>query len=252
MGKVRKPFQGVFNIIRFNRHFYILASLLITILFFAAHYFHNPFRFYIELVCVIIIGLSLISLLISFYIYDLSGLYDLKWLNHEEPSDTILNINAGFDETSHLLQHQYPNSRLIVLDFYDPLKHTEISLTRARKAYPPYHGTLQINSNKIPLSDQYADKIFLLFAAHEIRDSIERIIFFNELNRILKPDGKIILTEHLRDPANFVAYTIGFFHFYSKKTWLNTIMSAGLSVQSEKKPTPFISTFILVKDGNTI
>jgi ubiquinone/menaquinone biosynthesis C-methylase UbiE len=92
-------------------------------------------------------------------------------------------------------------------------------------------------------------KIFAILSAHEIRNDEERNSFFKELRRALTATGQIIVTEHLRDTANLLAYNIGFFHFHSKKTWLNTFHSAGLSVASEIKITPFITTFILDKNG---
>jgi hypothetical protein len=65
------------------------------------------------------------------------------------------------------------------------------------------------------------------------------------MKRVLKLNGKIIVTEHLRDFPNFLAYTIGFFHFHSKKTWKKTFQEADLKVSEEIKITPFLTTFIL-------
>jgi ubiquinone/menaquinone biosynthesis C-methylase UbiE len=97
--------------------------------------------------------------------------------------------------------------------------------------------------------DNSADKIFIIFAAHEIRNVQERIEFFKELRRVLKPTGEIIITEHLRDIPNFLAYNIGFLHFYSKPTWLHIFKLAELTLKNEQKITPFISTFTLTKYG---
>jgi hypothetical protein len=55
--------------------------------------------------------------------------------------------------------------------------------------------------------------------------------------------------EHLRDPANFLAYTIGFLHFYSRATWRAAFRGAGLHLLREQKLTPFISAFILSPDA---
>jgi len=71
------------------------------------------------------------------------------------------------------------------------------------------------------------------------------------LHRIIKPDGEIYISEHLRDTANFIAFTIGFLHFYSKNTWFKTFSTAKLSLKKEIKTTLFTSTFILHKNGNT-
>jgi SAM-dependent methyltransferase len=247
--KMREPFQGIFNIVRFNWHFYVIAAIAISLLFLAC-YFVSPFlQSIIFTLCVLAILSVLLSLAASYYIYDVTDLYQLNWIESESKATSIVNINAGFDETSHLLQAKFNNAKLTVLDFYDPIKHTEISIKRARKAYPAYPNTKSIKTTELELADNSADIIFLIFAAHEIRDEAERIVFFKALNRLLKPDGKIYITEHLRDLPNFIAYNIGFFHFHAKSTWLNNFSAAKLKIVQEKKLNPFVSKFILSKDG---
>ena len=251
MEKIRKPFQGVLNIIKFNWHFYVIAIVFLILLYFLKNHFNSTFNFYSNILFWLIISSTLISLFVSYYVYDLSGLYNLNWLNKfkDIENSTILNINAGFDETSALLQNKYKNSKLIVLDFYDPIKHTEISIKRARKAFPPYPNTQQVSTTSLPLKDESIDKMFIIFAAHEIRNDEERKIFFTELYRILKQNGQIIVTEHLRDLPNFFAYNIGFFHFLSKKSWDRTFQSSKFIIKNKFNFDPFISIFILEKNG---
>ena len=252
MEKVRKPFQGVLNIVRFNWHFYVIAIIVILGCNFLTIILAKPYSTFIDMGSFLVAFLMLTSLFVSYYVYDLSGIYSLKWINKNNSATLIVNINAGFDETSSLLKDQFRNSKLIIFDFYNPEKHTEISIKRARKAYPPFPETEEINSSNIPLSDNVADKIFLIFAAHEIRNEIERTIFFKEIKRILKPNGEVYITEHLRDTPNFLAYNIGFFHFHSKNSWIKNFDEAQLKIKEEIKITPLITNFILVKNGNTL
>ena len=81
MAGMRKPFQGVWNIIRFNWHFYALAfALLISGLILGTQI--NPtIGFYINLLCLFAAILIGVSLLVSFYVYDLSNLYEFDWLD---------------------------------------------------------------------------------------------------------------------------------------------------------------------------
>jgi ubiquinone/menaquinone biosynthesis C-methylase UbiE len=253
MESLRKPFQGVTNIIRFNWHFYVMSVGLVLLLLLSNIYLNSQFRFYSNVLCILVVIPTVVSLLVSAYVYDFSNLYKLDWLHNLgiEPGGTHVNINAGFDETSFLLASKYPDSTLVVYDFYDAAKHTEVSIERARKAYPPYAGTIKISTASLLLSENAVDTIFLIFAAHEIRNDEERVVFLKELRRCLKPSGKIIVTEHLRDWPNFLAYNIGFFHFLSRDSWLKTFANAGLGLVAENKITPFISTFILTKNGTT-
>jgi ubiquinone/menaquinone biosynthesis C-methylase UbiE len=249
MESIRKPFQGVWNIIRFNWHFYALSLGFVLLIFWLNNF--PTLRIFANILDFLIIATTIISLLVSYYVYDLSGLYNLNWMDNFVASENIriININAGFDETSILLKRKFPDTNLLVFDFYDPSKHTEISIKRARKAYPPYPNTRQISTSNIPIQDNFADKIFVILAAHEIRDFEERTFFFKELKRILKQNGQIIITEHLRDLPNFLAYNIGFFHFIAKSSWYNSFKLANLKIYEEIKITPFVTTFILEKHG---
>ena len=250
---MRRPFQGVWNIIRFNWHFYVLSFGILFLLLLFSNYANSTFRFYFFIIGLLIFLPTLISLSVSYYVYDLSGLYKLNWITKAttDQQRTIVNINAGFDETSILLKAKFPTAELLVFDFYDPQKHTELSIKRAREAYPLFLNTKSVIATSLPMTENSADKIFVIFAAHEIRNVQERMDFLKELKRVLRPTGEIMITEHLRDVPNFLAYNIGFLHFYSKRTWLQLFKLAGLSLKSEQKITPFISTFTLTKYGVT-
>lgn len=247
----RKSFQGVFNIIRFNWHFYFFAGIVLFILLYFKRYLPEvlqPIAFWMSVLAIITINLSL---LISFYIYDYSDLYKLSWLVGFD-NKKLLNVNAGFDETSEIIKGKFKNIELTICDFYDPNKHTELSIERARNAYPQIADVVKVSTDKLPFDDYSFDYVLAIFAAHEIRNEKERMKFFKELKRVTKPSGQIIVTEHLRDLNNFIAYTIGFLHFYSRGNWLRTFNQAKLIVKKEIKTTPFITTFILEKNGNTL
>ena len=53
--------------------------------------------------------------------------------NEVQHTANITNINAGFDETSYILDDKFPNATIKAFDFYDAEKHTEASIKRARK-----------------------------------------------------------------------------------------------------------------------
>ncbi|HTD40249.1 MAG TPA: class I SAM-dependent methyltransferase, partial [Mucilaginibacter sp.] len=199
----------------------------------------------------LVIVSTIVSIVISFYIYDLSDIYKLQWLNKIAiaTNGKIVNIHSGFDETSILLKGKFPDAELTVLDFYDPSKHTEISIKRARRAYPPYENTIRVNTCDLALKGSFADNIFVILAAHEIRNQNERNDFFCELRRILKHNGSIIMIEHLRDIPNFLAYSIGFFHFIPRSSWYKAFKNTDLNISDQFRITPFITIFILEKYG---
>jgi SAM-dependent methyltransferase len=247
----RSPVQGVINIVRFNWHFYLVALLVFALSLFALDYLSPTYQIWLRIILIAAVATTVISLLVSFYVYDLSALYKLTWLDEvlrKAPAKMVC-INAGFDETSVLLQRKFPRAELFVFDFYDPAQHTEISIKRARKAYPPFPRTQPITTGRLPLSENSVDVAFAFLAAHEIRNNQERILLFAELRRVITPEGEIVVVEHLQDVANFLAYNIGFRHFLRPSVWQQTFAKAGLHLRCERKITPFISAFVLKKDG---
>jgi hypothetical protein len=48
---------------------------------------------------------------------------------------------------------------------------------------------------------------------------------------------------------NFLAYTIGFFHFFSKRSWKKVFEKSELVIADQQNITPFIIAFSLKKNG---
>lgn len=242
----RKPLQGVITIIRFNWPFFVLAFGCIAILLLATIWLPNYYDGYAVTLAAIGFLVITLSLAATFHAYDHSGLYEPRWLGDWMPeSGRAANIHAGFDETSALLEDAYPKLRWLTYDFYDPAKHTEPSIKRARRAHPPKPETKAISTHHIPLGDRTLDRAVLMLAAHEIRDRTERIAFFQELRRVLADNGRVIVTEHLRDVPNMIAYTVGAWHFHPRSEWIATFEGAGFDILTELKNNPLITTFIL-------
>jgi SAM-dependent methyltransferase len=242
----RRKFQGVLNILSFNRHFYVFGLIALALIIASHLIFHWPVLLFWIVIWAFLYGL-IMPLIVSAYVYDFSGYHDFNWLRNYRIPDAdakqILNINAGFDETSFIIKDIFPQADLKVFDFYNAKQHTEPAIVRARKVSLVYPNTKQIISNSIPLADNSADLIFLLSAAHEIRSQEEKVEFLKECHRLCKPTGKVIMVEHLRDFPNFLAFSVGFTHFFSKKTWQKAFEKAGFSSFAEAKFTPFMSVF---------
>lgn len=247
----RAPAQGLWTVIRFNWHLHVLALATIAALIAASCYLTE----FPRILCLLAAAGALLSLLLSlaatWIAYDASRLYQLSWMAAPlSGARQGANLHAGFDETTALLKRSFPSIAWLVFDFYDPAAHTEISIRRARRAHPPEPGTVPIRTTAIPLPDGAIDAAVLFLAAHEIRDHAERARFFREIRRVIAPGGRVIVTEHLCDLPNVLAYSIGAWHFHTRREWLNTFAAAGLHVASEFRNNPLITTFVLTADAN--
>jgi hypothetical protein len=104
MQPVRKKFEGVYNLIRFNWHYYVILFLALVIIFFTG-YFIEKYRLFATIFIVTILLISFFPIVATYYIYDRSPLYKFTWFRDNvgyRPA-RIVNIHAGFDMTSRLI-----------------------------------------------------------------------------------------------------------------------------------------------------
>jgi len=244
-------FDGVTKIVRFNTRYYVLSGLGLIAVVVVLKFLPLPLWLKAALVCAaaLIVFWTLSSLLVSWYVYDFARVTHWDWLQptlHPAPPRWA-NIHAGLDESTACLRHLLPGTEGVVVDIYDPRSMTEPSIARARRMYPAAEPFNVGSAKSLPLPDSDRDTIFLLFAAHELRDSTRRTQLLREARRVLKHDGRMVLVEHLRDLPNFLAFGPGAFHFHSRRSWLRNIREAGFHIQQQRGVTPFVSCFILRK-----
>jgi hypothetical protein len=94
--------------------------------------------------------------------------------------------------------------------------------------------------------------VVVTLAAHEIRDRQKRQRFFQELSRIVSPQGKLIVVEHLRDLAAALAFGPAILHFFPRREWLDLGSATGLEVERERRITPFVRVFIFRRKDSVI
>lgn len=80
MAPLRTPFQGLWNVVRFNWHFYLVALGVALVLAAAAAVAPAEVRGYVGLLAALVLVPVLVSLAVSAYVYDFANLYRLGWL----------------------------------------------------------------------------------------------------------------------------------------------------------------------------
>jgi SAM-dependent methyltransferase len=249
----RGPFHGTVQIVQYNWPSYLLGALACLMGLALALWLPSPlFVHHLLGAAAGLAGFWLAgSLLASYWVYDHSPLYQWEWIGPLYPvaPSCWANLHMGLDETTLALRRLFPGTASTVLDLYDPVEMTEPSIRRARKLTPAPVPAAAAEVTALPFRDQELDAVFLIFVAHEIRRPELRRRFFQELRRVLKPEGKILIVEHLRDLPNFIAFGPGFIHFQSRREWLRVARAAGLSVTREFRFTPFVGVFVLQISG---
>jgi len=245
----RGYWQGMWTIARFNWPFYLMAAVVFLVS--TAGVFLMP-----AITAKVICGIAWFgsfyflfgSLAVSHWIYDRSDLYRWQWLERAMKGlspGCVIFCHSGFDETSAILREKYSQSEWLVLDHFNERQMTESSIRRARTLFPPTTGTLSAAPEQWPAKSDSVDVVFGLLAIHELRSETERSAWFAEAARCLNTGGRILLVEHVRDLANFIAFGPGFMHFHSPISWRRCWESAGLNKADEFHITPFVRVFVI-------
>jgi hypothetical protein len=194
--------------------------------------------------------LTIASLVVSHVIYDRSDWSRGSWLRYTLISpkpQLVLNVHAGFDETTMRLQRWLPDAEITALDLFDKNVHTESSLLRARASVPTPLGTITGTLDAWPMPPGSHDAVCLLLTAHEYRRASERRRLLRHACEALRtcPASCIVLAEHTRDAANFLVFGPGFMHFHSPATWQRDWEAAGLRLVRSIRVTPFLRVWTL-------
>ena len=244
---MRRPYQGVVQILEFNRRRYVMTLIGAGAASLALPHLELPLRLAMLVFVVPAIFWTFSSLLVSHYVYDCFPLYDLTWLSQtlSRIPRRWVNIHCGFDETSPLLAATFPDACGTVIDIFDPQVTTETSIRQAREGRHTAIDTTHARYDNLCLEAESFDAAFCIFAAHELRVHAQRVKLFKEVARVLRVGGEFVLIEHLRDWRNLLGFGPGFLHFFSRNAWRKAAAHAGLAVRAEFSRTPFVHVFIL-------
>ena len=237
------------QIVRFNWPFYAAAGMVVVAAPLAIG--RLPHAWWIRIPAYA--GLALVtlwlvaSLAASWLVYDRSRLMRWDWVLQALGFDPLswINIHAGHDESSEALRQLFKNARGRVFDIFAPEEMTEPSIARARALAKNRGSAEHVDYRHLPLPNGTIDAALLLLSAHELRSDEARSALFTELRRVLGPGGRIVVAEHLRDWANFLAYGPGFLHFHSRRTWVRCFTRHRFDVHAEFSITPFVRIFVL-------
>jgi SAM-dependent methyltransferase len=241
--------RGVKQIVQFNWPFYAAAIVTVAIAAVMAPRVPLP----LALRVLVYAGTALVvlwivaSLVASWIVYDCSRLMAWDWVLQAlgfSPKSWI-NLHTGLDDSTPALREIFQDASGRVFDIFDAREMTEPSIARARRlahnAVVPEH----VDFHHLPVATGTIDVATLLLSAHELRSENARSALFTELRRVLGPGGRVIVAEHLRDWANFLAFGPGCLHFHSRRTWALCFSRHRFDIHREFSITPFVRVFVL-------
>jgi SAM-dependent methyltransferase len=267
MKDLLKEFDGMLRVVQFNWPLYATAAcvMLVLLVLASCSVFADGMRVIFFVAAAFVLLQTVLSLLASHWVYDRSALKDWRFLLELIPPSLstadprsgignqsglecnlrIVSVHSGYDETSGALRQLFARAEIATVDLYPALGRRESSIMRARKLYPPLAKSICETISDWPLSDSSVDFILIAFAAHEVRDSKQRELLFQQARRVLKPSGRIVLVEHVRDFSNFLAFSLGFMHFLPLVEWIRCASKSHLKIAKQYRITPLVAVLEL-------
>lgn len=181
--------------------------------------------------------------------FDRSHFLSGNWLKDcvKTPPRRCLQLSVSLEETTLPIDRVFPDAKCANVDLFDQAVMTEPAVNRARASRNNDSARIA-RPDAIPLGDADFDFTVITLAAHEVRERKVRESLFHELSRVTKPEGRIIVVEHLRNLAAFLAFGPAFFHFFPRTEWIRLAEAAGLGHELEFPITPFIHVFVFSRE----
>jgi SAM-dependent methyltransferase len=219
------------KVIRFNWPKYLGAVAMATAAL-AAEAAGAPgwIRYPLWAVCVPGSVWTLTSLAATWWVYDHRKVYERLTAGLPDVGEWAA-VHAGFDDSVPALRAAIERPPATVAEI---AVSPGASLRRARKL------SQRSTAGGWLLTASSLDSIFVTFAAHEVRDASGQRVLFTTLYRALRPGGRLVVTEHSRDAANFAVYGPGALHFQPLATWCARAAEAGLTQTHQMSITPFV------------
>jgi hypothetical protein len=232
--------EGVRAILRFNWPFYAAAAFVAILSAALIPVLRGFPRLAAVATLIVSVYFAAASMFASYLVYGRSGVYRWKWL---EPlignPRRILNVHAGYDETTSRLREAHFAAIPLELRTAD----NTASIERARRV-DAHMPAPRFAAGGLPCRPDSCNAILFLFAAHEMRRPEERDRCFADVATSLAGGGRVVVLEHLRDARTFAVFGPGAMHFYSRKEWLRSARAGGLTLVRESDLTPFAHFFV--------
>jgi SAM-dependent methyltransferase len=243
------PFAGARTVVRMNWTRYVLAGVIVLATAVSMAFRLSPMvRIALWSGASLALFWSIMSVVGAYLVYDRSALYRFDWLGDvlDAPPARWANIHSGLNSLPRtMLRRLFPKASGVTIDIFDLAEMTEPSIHRVHALLPPDPHSICGRFDDLPMLTGDADAAFIVLAAHELRRDEARLAFFRELHRIVRPGGTVVLVEHTRNLANFIAFGPGAFHVYPRKLWLRAASATGFEPAREVPFTPLARAMIL-------
>jgi ubiquinone/menaquinone biosynthesis C-methylase UbiE len=240
------PYRGTLRHVRANWPGYVLlyAGVVLALLLIGLSLDRGWFSF-------VPLSLALLLLLAYFFVaglwtahqlYDPAGLrphvalFEMGRLN---PEESFVYVDLGVRDFAIQLSRRLSSGKIIVVDVYNPQWATGTHLQRYRTRQPqaPNDPRLVWQNGRfdlIPLPDKSISTVILCQVLSEFWQEGDRAALLHEVQRVMAPNGKVLLAERVRSQANWLVLGPTAVRLPTADYWRESLQTAGFMVRGER------------------
>lgn len=156
------------------------------------------------------------------------------------PTDSLAYIDLGQRRLALHLVSYLTTGKVTMIDVYNPQLTTSAALARARTYSPPlFQGDPRIHwldgsCDLLPLPDKCVPAVIMPYILSEFWQNGDREQLLREAYRILKPGGRLIVLEAVRQPSNALMFGPLVWGRPAAAYWHNTLTQAHFTIRKEQ------------------
>lgn len=201
-------------------------------------------RGWVAFVVIILAGVAVLAYFLVASLWAAHQLYDNKAirdtffeLGDVSPDEKLVHISLGRRQMAVDLSRRLTTGRVIVIDVYNAQLTPSRALARAQRptSHPEQDPRLSWRDGRInllPLPDSSVSVVTMNQAASEFWQEGDRDCLFSEIERILAPGGRLLMSERVRSKTNLLVMGPAGIRLKSADFWNQMLAKSGLQPEA--------------------
>ena len=167
-----------------------------------------------------------------------------------QPTSRFIHVGLGRRETAIRLSRRLTGGQVTVVDVYNPQLTPDATLARSRQRHArpdPRVTWLDGSFDLLPLPDNSVQTLTMNRTLSEFQEHGDRVLLLEQLFRILKPGGQLVVIEPLRSASGLLIWGPGALSEEPLLYWHTLFREGRFRLREEKTIHGLAALFVLEK-----
>ena len=152
-------------------------------------------------------------------------------------------IDIGLRHQAVDLADLLTSGHISVMDIYNPQLISSGSVARSQRQHPPHDPRLtwlESSLSLLPLPNSSVPVVIACEILSHLDQEGDRLVLLREINRVLTPNGRLLMAERSRTQTNWLALGTAAANLHPASYWRHLLTNAGFHIRREQEPDGLI------------